>query len=38
MTEGALTPLNALKWIGIAGISVGINHIIHNYLNKKSKI
>ena len=37
MTERGLTAHDWLKFIGIAGLSLGVNHIIHTLLNKKTK-
>jgi len=37
MTDGSLGARDLLKFIGIAGLSLGVNHIIHNLLKKKSK-
>ena len=37
MTEGGLRPQDWFKFIGIAGLSLGVNHIIHTLLNKKPK-
>ena len=37
MAEGSLSSWSALKLIGIAGLSLGVNHLIHVLLNKKAK-
>jgi len=37
MTDTNIGGRDMLKLIGIAGLSLGVNHLIHTLLNKKQK-